>query len=206
MGFLDSSWWERTYWIYGPHFFSGCVGIPYAKTLVPSGRLLVFDDQTVFGYADETFPFEGMFATRRTANVKEVSKKKDSKKFAEASSTKIIHDWKTESPVFCQAMVLTGDIFFMAGSLKFDTTAASKELKSSTVDQRELTGALKDALDTFEGRRESLLLAVNKADGTIVSRYKLGSAPVFDGMAAAEGSLFISTSAGTIECWKPGAQ
>ncbi|MHC4558522.1 MAG: outer membrane protein assembly factor BamB family protein, partial [Planctomycetota bacterium] len=23
MGFLDDSWWERTYWIYGPHFFSG---------------------------------------------------------------------------------------------------------------------------------------------------------------------------------------
>ena len=26
MGILDDSWWERTYWIYGPHFFSGAAG------------------------------------------------------------------------------------------------------------------------------------------------------------------------------------
>jgi len=52
MGFLEDTWWERTYWIYGVHFYSGARGHAYARTLFPGGRILTFDQQYVYGYQD----------------------------------------------------------------------------------------------------------------------------------------------------------
>lgn len=49
-GFLDDSWWHRTYWIYGSTFYSGWSGYFTAGKAAPAGRILVFDDTTVYGF------------------------------------------------------------------------------------------------------------------------------------------------------------
>jgi hypothetical protein len=49
---------------------------------------------------------------------------------------------------------------------------------------------------TTDGR----LLAVTPDDGTVHAAYGLDSPPVFDGMAAASGCLYLSTKAGTVIC------
>ena len=49
-GFLDDSWWHRTYWVYGRSFAGGHAGYYQAGKLAPSGRILVFDDSTVYGF------------------------------------------------------------------------------------------------------------------------------------------------------------
>ncbi|RMF95609.1 MAG: hypothetical protein D6741_11480, partial [Planctomycetota bacterium] len=49
-GFTDDTWWHRTYWIYGSDFISGWQGYFRAGMAVPAGRILVFDDDQVFGY------------------------------------------------------------------------------------------------------------------------------------------------------------
>jgi len=49
-GFLDDSWWHRTYWLYGSCFVSGWQGYYRAGKATPSGRILVFDDSRVFGF------------------------------------------------------------------------------------------------------------------------------------------------------------
>ena len=49
-GFLDGSWWHRTYWVYGSHFFSGWSGYARAGTVTPAGRMLVMDDKQVYGF------------------------------------------------------------------------------------------------------------------------------------------------------------
>jgi outer membrane protein assembly factor BamB len=49
-GFLDDSWWHRTYWMYGSRFVSGWCGYFLAGQAAPAGRVLVFDDDTVYGF------------------------------------------------------------------------------------------------------------------------------------------------------------
>lgn len=49
-GFLDDSWFHRTYWIYGKNAGEGWAEWPVAARLVPAGRILTFDDEHVYGY------------------------------------------------------------------------------------------------------------------------------------------------------------
>ena len=44
-GFLDDTWWHRTYWMYGSRFVSGWCGYFLAGKAAPAGRILVFDDR-----------------------------------------------------------------------------------------------------------------------------------------------------------------
>ncbi|MHC4508183.1 MAG: outer membrane protein assembly factor BamB family protein [Planctomycetota bacterium] len=49
-GFLDDTWWHRTYWIYGTTIMSGYGGWPKVGNVVPAGRLLVFDgEEFIYG-------------------------------------------------------------------------------------------------------------------------------------------------------------
>ncbi len=49
-GFLDDSWWHRTYWVYGSRFTGGWAGYAKAGKAAPAGKILVFDEQYVYGY------------------------------------------------------------------------------------------------------------------------------------------------------------
>jgi outer membrane protein assembly factor BamB len=49
-GFLDDTWFHRSYWVYGRSFAGGHNGYYQAGKYAPAGRLLVFDDQNVYGY------------------------------------------------------------------------------------------------------------------------------------------------------------
>ncbi len=77
-GFLDDAWWHRSYWVYGSHFFGGWSGYMRAGKFVPAGKVLVMDDQQVYGFGREmkyykwTNPIEHMLyaASRDLAPLK----------------------------------------------------------------------------------------------------------------------------------------
>ncbi|MEM7144632.1 MAG: PQQ-binding-like beta-propeller repeat protein [Verrucomicrobiota bacterium] len=50
MGFLDDTWFHRSYWVYGKNFAGGHGGYYQAGKYAPSGRILVFNDKDVFGF------------------------------------------------------------------------------------------------------------------------------------------------------------
>lgn len=50
MGFLDDTYFHRAYWVYGRSFAGGHNGYYQAGKYAPSGRLLVFDDENVYGF------------------------------------------------------------------------------------------------------------------------------------------------------------
>ncbi len=50
MGFLDESWFHRSYWVLGQSFAGGHAGYYQAGRFAPSGRLLVQGNGYVFGY------------------------------------------------------------------------------------------------------------------------------------------------------------
>lgn len=51
MGYLDDTWFHRSYWVYGKNFAGGHNGYWQAGKYTPGGRILCFDDDTVYGYA-----------------------------------------------------------------------------------------------------------------------------------------------------------
>jgi hypothetical protein len=58
-----------------------------------------------------------------------------------------------------------------------------------------------DPLAAFEGRKGGRLWAVSADDGKKLAEYELDSPPVWDGMAAADGRLYVSMTDGTIACY-----
>jgi outer membrane protein assembly factor BamB len=201
MGFLDDSWWERTYWIYGPHFFSGAAGVHFAKGVSSAGRILVFDDTSVYGYQDETFSSVGIFSAGREPTLaKNNSNKFKKAKYRNARKTKLVYDWYNDVPFYGYGLVLAGRTIFIAGPPKFDEANARAYLTSNRTDNQQQPSVLRDALDSFEGRKGGLIWAVNKSNGRKIAEYEIDSPPVFDGMAAANGRLYLATLSGKVVC------
>ena len=67
-------------------------------------------------------------------------------------------------------------------------------------DDQEPVEMLKESLEIFEGKRGGVMWAVDKADGRRLAEYRLESPPVFDGLIAANGRLYISSKNGTLAC------
>ncbi|MBC8871015.1 MAG: PQQ-binding-like beta-propeller repeat protein [Planctomycetes bacterium] len=49
-GFLDGSWFHRSYWVYGRSFSGSHGGYYQAGKFAPAGRILTADDRNVYGY------------------------------------------------------------------------------------------------------------------------------------------------------------
>ncbi|MDZ4685674.1 MAG: PQQ-binding-like beta-propeller repeat protein [Planctomycetaceae bacterium] len=79
MGFLDDTWYHRSYWVYGKNFAGGHNGYYQAGKHTPTGRILVFNEKTIYGYSRQpqyhrwTTPLEHqLFAADRDAAAKDV--------------------------------------------------------------------------------------------------------------------------------------
>jgi len=106
-------------------------------------------------------------------------------------------DWTTDVPVIARAMVLAGGTLFIAGPPDLiDEPEAFRRINDPQV-QRDL--AEQEA--ALDGRKGTLLMAFSAADGTELARYELERPPVFDGMAAASGRLYMATAGGEVLCF-----
>lgn len=79
MGFLDDSWFHRSEWVFGKNTAGGHNGYYQAGKHTPSGRILVFNDKDVYGYARQpqyyrwTTPLEHqLFSASRDAAAPQV--------------------------------------------------------------------------------------------------------------------------------------
>ncbi|MHC4680906.1 MAG: outer membrane protein assembly factor BamB family protein [Planctomycetota bacterium] len=52
-GFLDDTWFHRSYWVFGKSFASGAGGYYRAGRYAPAGRILTFDESCVYGFGRE---------------------------------------------------------------------------------------------------------------------------------------------------------
>ncbi|MCX7886012.1 MAG: PQQ-binding-like beta-propeller repeat protein, partial [Verrucomicrobiae bacterium] len=224
MGFLEDASWERTYWLSGTHMYGGARGGGAARTVEPAGRLLVFDDKQVFGFDDATSRLgPGLFAAAKVPKTKILpdtrrKTKRDARPTSQRQTAPVQDDedaepgqllaqfpfdWRKKTTLNVRAMVLTRDLLFVAGPPRFDEKAAAAQLRARRTDDATLSPLLADAVASIEGKRGALLWAVNKTDGKRLTELKLDSAPVFDGMIAARGKLYISTVDGQVLCFGP---
>jgi hypothetical protein len=219
-GFTDDSWFHRSYWIYGKNAGEGhgewCIPGRY----VPYGRILVFDRQNVYGYqrGPEYLCNSSVLEYRLFAASKDVRPErmefvrqvdipynhihwKNRSLHPDPELTAIDYRWIREHPpLLVNAMVLSNNTLFIAGP-------------PDVVDETEIWGKyhmsyyhgkLQKQLDALEGEKGALLHAVSSSTGEKLAEYHLESVPVFDGMAAAGGKLFMTMKDGSILCFGPG--
>jgi outer membrane protein assembly factor BamB len=190
-GFLDDSWWHRTYFLYGSEFRAGWPGWHQMGNIVPAGKLLVFNDRSIYGFGRNVMPpgnagqwntgeYYRLFgAAKALAPVEKVAPKDQRRGKRQPVKSRVDYYWSERIAPTVRAMVLSGEILFAAGPL----------------------GDTNESLAAFQGKEGVRLLAISTADGKVQSETRLDSRPVFDGMATAEGRLFLPTVDGRLTCY-----
>jgi outer membrane protein assembly factor BamB len=221
-GFLDTAWHHRSYWLYGKAAGSGWGGWMKPGKYVPAGRILVIDeDQNVFGFGREPAFFAQshvleyqLFSARGNTYERDEWKKVFAhQKSKEASITNwkqnralpieklstVKFNWrKVHPPLLVRAMVGANDILFLAGppDLLDETTLHGRLLRPEVGEE------IKQQQAAVDGKLGAILWAVSCEDGKKLAEYRLNSPPVFDGMAVANGRLYVSTLDGKVTCFK----
>ncbi len=106
------------------------------------------------------------------------------------------YHWTQEIPLLVRAMVITGQTLFVAGPP--DVLDEEAYVHSINDPKLEAKAAEQDA--ALQGRHGCKLWAVSTRDGKKLTGYDLKQMPIFDGLAAAEGKLFMVTTGGEVLC------
>jgi len=194
-GLLDDSWFHRTRWWLG--------GVAMAEYFVFSDTHLygVRARRAIGGYGLHFAPgaegfdlfasarpampqpkLEPLPAARRRGETDPADKRK--KRAAKPARFKVAKPkdiWCIKVPVRINAMVLAGRTLIAAGTPDLIVPG--------------------DSWAAYEGRHGGRLLVVNAADGKVQGEIKLPAPPVLDGLAAANGRLFMSAGDGKVVCF-----
>jgi hypothetical protein len=133
IGMLDDTWFHRAYWIYGKNAGEGWGEWFIPGRLVPTGRLLVFDEERVYGYArdPEYLCNSSVLEYRLYASGKQVPRErvqelKEAKQgvvnwqarateLSRAQQSAVDPEWLSEHPpLLVRAMVLADQTLFVA--------------------------------------------------------------------------------------------
>jgi outer membrane protein assembly factor BamB len=118
---------------------------------------------------------------------------------APAKGSFVEHQWNQQSPVFARAMCMAKDTIFVSGppDMIDEEYAFERMSKKDPAVYKEL--AAQDA--ALDGKGGGSVLAMNTAKGEIGSEVKLESPPVWDGMAVAQGCLYVASVDGKVTCY-----
>jgi hypothetical protein len=215
-GLLDDSWYNRTFWMYSKRW----PGFQLANQASKTGQLLVVDEQQTYAvrafyrrnvHSPMFFPGKEGYLVFADANANEPQivgepgsrepvrwlpqsdywrargdevRKLESEAFGldkmMGYTRAEMPVWMLWLPVRVRAMVKAGETLYLAGAPDaFDAD---------------------DPYAVFEARRGGQLVAVSAKDGTKRTEMQLDHPPVFDGMIAAHGHLFVSLRDGSVVC------
>jgi outer membrane protein assembly factor BamB len=211
-GFLDDTWWHRSYWLYGRTFAEGAGGWPQAGRFAPGGRIMVVDDSSVYGFGRKPMYYQWrtpleyhLFSASRDPEVirepiglpikakKPTQTKQPRRQMIQHPRQK----WSRCVPLLARAMVLARDILFIAGPP--DVVDEEEAFRRVGDPQMHLQLARQDA--AMAGENGALLWAVSAQDGEKLAEYRLESLPVFDGLIAVRGRLYMAMADGTVLCY-----
>ena len=172
-GFLDDTWWHRTYWVFGTQMSSGWGGWPRAGNVTPAGRLLVFDDEgSIYGYGRQSY--------RAGAGHVGPDPAEDYRLFAEGPADESnpkggrTFEWSRKLPFVVRAMTLTREALLIAGGEGLPAT-----------DRKGSPGIFR---------------IVSRDSGDERFQCTLPAPPVLDGMAVTDSGVFVSTVDGKLVC------
>jgi hypothetical protein len=174
-GFLDETWWHRTYGVYGTEIGGGYTYWPQVGNQWPAGRLLVFDGgELIYGYGRMGYRAgDGHVRPDMTTSYKlfaellnlapAATKHEDRKRRIK---------WIAQLPFVARSIVLTRDALLVAGG------------KSPT--------------ESAEKHGSGTFWIASRQDGIKKAQCELPAPPVLDGMALTEEGVFVSTIDGSV--------
>lgn len=116
----------------------------------------------------------------------------------EEAPSGVTHTWSSKVPLLVRGLVVAGRTLFIAGPDDLlDEPGALK-----VMDDPDTLKRLSDQEAALTGESGGILRAVACADGTVLSEQRLDTIPVWDGLAAAHGSLYLAATDGTVRCYK----
>jgi outer membrane protein assembly factor BamB len=186
---LDDAEVHRSHWFLGtgdfsrmPVSYSWIVNPIKARwnvpAAVPYGLLLAFDDEAVWGI--RRWKGYTLYAAANKPFSADEAALPDFRPGAKDTMNNATWMWSVTLSMRPRAMLRAGELLFIGGM----PVAIPKE----------------GSYEIFEGRDGGVLAAVSPADGKTVAEHKLDRPPVWDGMAAAEGRLYLSTVDGHVVC------
>lgn len=116
---------------------------------------------------------------------------------AAPSLYKVGLDWTDDVSLSVRALLLAGKTLFVAGPADL----LDEEQAFRNYDDPKVKALLVEQEASLAGKKGASLWAVSTADGSKLAEYKLDALPVFDGMAAAYGRLYVSTGDGKVVCF-----
>jgi len=202
-GFLDDTGFHRIQMLYGKTFTGGSSPNHMAPKYAPGGKMLAFNDKHVFGFSRLPHLHRWVrelqwhiYRTPKPGVARSTDDKPESKPvFVEpakgkgkgrrrrASKGSINYEWSSNNPdLYVNSMVLAGDKLFIAGppAVRNDNSP--------------------EALAKWQGSSGGLLWVLSTEDGRKLFEVKLVSPPVYEGMAAAYGKLFVALRDGSMVC------
>ena len=105
-------------------------------------------------------------------------------------------DWDRQVPLFAQGMVLAGDTLLVAGPP--DIMDEEYTFERIIAEDKEVDKVLRRQDQALKGADGGKLLSVSVSSGEQNEELKLDALPVWDGMAVADGSLFVATKEGKV--------
>ena len=201
-GFLDDTWFHRSYWLYGRKWSSGWNGYYIAGKHAPAGKILSVGENIVCGFGRRpqyyrwTVPLEyRLFAAHKeyTAPAPQPAaaggrRRRSPGPVANPRNFK----WSMEVPILVRGMVLADKILFIAGPRDvMDETARGVRRTQAPLKQEE----------ALSGKSGGVLWAVSAEDGRKLHEVVLDAPPVFDGLAAANGRLYLTAVDGKVHCF-----
>jgi outer membrane protein assembly factor BamB len=168
-GYLDPSWFNRTFWQVGQARTSGLMvlgnDVAYGAEVYDSRSR-----ETVFTPGSRAYRLQCLPLKISAGDKRAARKRRHGPKPV----------WEKRIGIRVTAMIRTGHTIFAAGS-------------PDIVDPQDPHGA-------WEGRKGGILAAFSTEDGKKLAEYELPAPPAWDGMAAANDRLFISTMDGYVLC------
>jgi len=206
-GFLDASLHNRSQWTY----WRSWPGAHYATRAPKAGQILVFDDDRTYGIkifdhlpvnderGKQPIKRPGVWPKMNLSRSPADSSEEGNVLFADANDNEPQPPgpfrelgggfrtrlkpalWETMAAIRGKAMAATRNCLVVAGSPSgFDAD---------------------DPLAKYEDRTQGVLMVIDKTNGKPILETPMDHPPVFDGVAAANGKLFVADVSNTISCW-----
>jgi len=199
-GLLGEEWFVRSYWIVG----EGRPGAGWsfwatAANSWPSGRILCFSKDRVYGYGRSRVAGGRVGHRADTYHLFASSTKPGpvrTDRRGRKHRAKPQPIWQDTGSIIVRAMALGTDRLAVAGPP--DVGRKDSDLLAFTNQDEAIAG--------FRGEKGVSLRIVRTSDGMRMSEWTLDAMPVFDGMAAAKGRLYLAMKDGRLLCLGPGGK
>ncbi len=225
--FLDDSWLQRVYWIYGRAAGEGWAEFQLPFKRVPCGRIMCLDEHNAYSYGRDpklmcntSVTEHWLFCAdklptrkvgiRRLEGVWPKAEYPDDGSLAGPSV-----DWKRLSrlPLTKLSALNYHWIHKKPSVIAKGMVLADNHLfvagPKDVVDEKEMWGRsnepifhkkMQEQLDWLEGKHGGFLQVFDKTNGHKLAELKLDVIPRFDGLIAANGRLYMATRDGAIVC------